>query len=144
MKVVHKFSRAGAFLLGIAIMASIPSHVVEKPAMAQIISNDYRFCSVTVPLRKNDPILNGYAAAPPHHYYSELYQGPDRGKEFQAWVRKNYQQEWIYNAYSGGYGDTVQCLVAARPQLFADNMKKVQTDPKQNPYYTFTNWPAVQ
>ena len=130
-------------LLAFGMAATLSTGFIENPITAQTIPNNYRFCQLTVPSRKADVLPNGYTGPVTHYYMSDLYQGPDRSQEFQAWVRKHYQQEWVFNAYSNSYGDNVNCSTVSRPAGFGDAVKKVQSDPNLIPFYTLTNWPNV-
>jgi hypothetical protein len=141
MSIPRRIAQGTTLLLVLGACMSMPKGLVEKPVMAQINSS-YMFCYATIAYgRKGDPLPSGSSVPFAHHYYSELYQGPDRGKEFLAWLHKHYEKEWIYNGYSLSYGDSVICR-SSDPDTFANNVKKERSSTLAQ-WETFTLWPAV-
>ena len=141
MGIPRKLSQVGRLLFVLGAYGLMPMGFVEEPAMAQINSG-YMFCYATIAYgRKGDPLPSGSSVPLAHYYYSELYQGSDRGKEFLAWLHKHYEKEWIYNGYSLSYGDSVICR-SSDPDTFANNVKKEKSSTLAQ-WETFTLWPAV-
>jgi hypothetical protein len=132
-----KLASAASFLLLVELFAPNPVGIFERPVRAQ--SQDYRFCMVTRTAQSD--LAQSGSVPGAQAYYSELYQGPDRGKEFLAWLHKRYKKEWLYSNLPYRYVEDVVCYLMS-PQNFSDGVKKLQSMPSQKPYNTFTAWPA--
>jgi hypothetical protein len=131
----RSLSPAG-FLLLVSLFATEPAGIFDRPAYAQQ-NQDYRVCMVT-----RTPVVEGIQGSLGYEtYYSLLYQGPDRSKEFLKWLNNHYKKQWMREMVPYRYVEDASCYFMSS-QNFSDSVKKIEARPSLKPLNIFTAWPA--